>query len=72
MLKNITIRTRLILAFGLLLVLMLVNSISSYVAISQLNGKVTELSTNRMPRWSRPTSLSTTSTSTPGPSVIYT
>ncbi|GAB6906822.1 Chemotaxis transducer [Desulfosarcina cetonica] len=50
MLKNITIRTRLILAFGLLLVLMLVNSISSYVAISQLNGKVTELSTNRMPK----------------------
>ena len=50
MLKNMKIGTRLTLAFGLVLVLLLVNSLLSIHMISKLNGYVDSLANDRMPK----------------------
>ena len=53
MLKNMKIGTRLILAFGLMLVLLLVNGLVSVTMIKTLSGNVTTLATDRMPKVER-------------------
>ncbi len=50
MLKNMKIGTRLILAFGLILLLLLINGGISYRMIEQLNGNITTLAEDRMPK----------------------
>jgi len=53
MLKNMKIGTRLILAFGLMLVLLIVNGLVSITMIKTLSGNVTTLATDRLPKVER-------------------
>ncbi len=50
MLKNMKIGTRLVLAFALILLFLLVNSGTSFLMIEHLNGEITTLAEDRMPR----------------------
>lgn len=50
MLTNMKIRTRLALAFGLVLVLLMINGIMSITTIKTLSGNVNTLTTDRMPK----------------------
>ena len=50
MLKNMKIRTRLILAFGLVLTLLMINGIIAIYNISELNKQVITLADDRMPK----------------------